>query len=257
MNGAAIKIFDFRWPKGYYHTAGLPCLDQTPFSEPSQAFLKRPNISSQSALSRCDHERGIYCRWHGLSRHIYYRPNASFFLSNALPRRYSASGIWSLAKPSDLSPHFYIGISGGIIEANLEPSSGTMASTATSFGRADPNFGFRDWRLAADGPSEIGYEARPLGAAMMETGDGFAFRQNDRAIRFPRMWVPRAGEVAAPVVPLEDGEEGEELVEGRPDGDLMEKGFFNPTLIKHHRLDRRYQDREDYWSEKDRALYEG
>ncbi|KAM7207326.1 EID1-like F-box protein 1 [Naviculisporaceae sp. PSN 640] len=251
MNGAAIKIFDFRWPKSYYHTAGLPCLDQVPFSEPSQAFLRKPS-SGGSGLSRCEPEKGLQCRWHNLSRDIYYRPNASFFLSNALPRRYSASGIWSLAKPSDLSPNFYIGISGGIIEANLEPSVGTMMT------RYDPNFGFRDWTATFSGESsgkeaEVGYESRPLAAAMMETGDGFAFRQNDRAIRFPRMWMPRVSDRPAAAVSLEEEEDGDGI---RDDEEDVKEGFFDPALMKHHRLDRRYQDREDYWGGQDRGLYE-
>ncbi|KAK4217257.1 hypothetical protein QBC37DRAFT_415259 [Rhypophila decipiens] len=250
MNGAAIKIFDFRWPKNYYHTAGLPCLDKVPFSQPSQPFLKAPIRYRPGILARCEPEKGVRCQWHSLSQNIYYRPNASFFLSNSLPKRYSASGIWSLAKPSDLSPNFYIGISGGIIEANLEPSLGTMMSTSTgsetsssSSIRVDPNLGFRDWRLERDAPSSVGYESLPLGAAMMETGDGFAFRQNDRAIRFPRMWTPRSRQPNPREQEQEQAEEVRELEE-------ME-GLFNSELMKHHRLDRRYQDIDDYWTEWD------
>ncbi|KAK3316387.1 hypothetical protein B0H66DRAFT_293414 [Apodospora peruviana] len=218
MNGAAIKIFDFRWTKTYFHTSGLSCMDSVPFSQPSQPFLKPPNRKKRRHEVRCNHVLGTRCYWHELSRHIYYRPNASFFLSNSLPRKYSASGIWSLTKPSDISPNFYIGISGGIIEATLEPSPESSAHVTI-----DPNFGFQDWRETGPVRGEVDYESLPLGAAMMETGDGFAFRQNDRAIRFPRMWTPRA--------------------QG------LEAESFKSSLRSHHRLDHRYQIVEDYWPE--------
>lgn len=269
MNGAAIKIFDFRWPKTYYHTEGLGCMDRDPFSEPSQPFLKRPSRAAttwgcrswgpgrhRTPRSRCDPVLGFRCRWHNLSRHIYYRPNASFFLSNSLPRKYSGGGIWSLAKGSDMSPNFYIGISGGIIEACLEPSSSSSSSSASSSSSVinistvasspssslsletevtDPNFGFPSWRSCSRGEESIavGYETLPLGAAMMETGDGFAFRQNDRAIRFPRMWTPQSQEQAQSEVQIE-----------------LEGGErFDSRLGRHHRLDRRYQLVEDYLDE--------
>ena len=220
MNGAAIKIFDFRWTKDYYHTSGLPCMDRAPFSQPSQPFLKTPN--GTKGCSRCNHVLGIRCYWHDLSRHIYYRPNASFFLTKALPPKYLYSGVWSLAKPSDLSPNFYIGIAGGIVEANLEPSLGTEPSVNTM---TDPNFGFEHWRAPGAGLGAVGYEALPLEAAMMETGDGFAFQQNDRAIRFPRVWTQKS------------------------QAEALEAGRFNSELTTHHRLDRRYQLVEDYWPE--------
>ncbi|KAK3682552.1 hypothetical protein B0T22DRAFT_287907 [Podospora appendiculata] len=238
MNGAAIKIFDFRWTKDYYHTTGLPCMDRVPFSQPPQPFLKAPQIDRSAGRARCNHLLVLRCRWHDLSRHIYYRPNVTFFLTKALPHRYSSSGIWSLAKPSDISPNFYIGITGGIIEASLEPfgddkasgmmnndlnsvfnglhiSSGVAPSANTAYTSVSSSESARASEYA-------GYDSRPLGASMMETGDGYAFRQNDRAIRFPYLWQPRAREV---------------------------KVDSCDPLMSHHRLDSQYQFPEDYLPE--------
>ncbi|KAK0628886.1 hypothetical protein B0T17DRAFT_588872 [Bombardia bombarda] len=218
MNGAAIKIFDFRWTKDYYHTSGLPCLDMDPFSRPAQPFLQPP-VNTAKGRTRCDHVLGLPCSWHDLSRNIYYRPNASYFLSNALPRKFSSSGIWSFAKPSDFSPNFYIGISGGVIEASLGPSVSGEPSKNTM---SDPNFGIKGWRIPGVGAYKRGYESIPLGASMMETGDGYAFQQNDRAIRFPWMWTPRTS--------------------------MLDAGLF-PSLRRHHRLDCRFQAAEDFCPE--------
>jgi len=175
MNGATIKIFDFRWTKGYYHTSGLPCLDKRPYPKPVQPFLSEPTIAGNGKLcgQRCNHVLGTACRWHGLSRDIYYRPNASFFLSKTL-RGYASTAVWSLSKPSDFSPNFYIGISGGILEANLM-HGGT---------NCDPNFGFEDWR---ESMAPKGYKTNPVSPSMMETGDGLLVQSNDRAIGLPPM----------------------------------------------------------------------
>ncbi|KAK0640886.1 hypothetical protein B0T16DRAFT_203500 [Cercophora newfieldiana] len=169
MNGATIKIFDFRWTKGYYHTSGLSCLDKRPYPKPVQPFLKTPATANNG--KRCNHILGTTCRWHGLSRDIYYRPNASFFLSRDLPGR-STSAVWSLSKPSDLSPNFYIGVSGGILEANLAQSGISC----------DPHFGFEDW---ASPTAPAGYKTRALSPSMMETGDGLLVQTNDRAVNLP------------------------------------------------------------------------
>ncbi|KAK3384286.1 hypothetical protein B0T24DRAFT_79082 [Lasiosphaeria ovina] len=188
MNGATVKVFDFRWTKGYYHSSGLPCLDRAPFSPPPQPFLQPPDIgSSTHGPGTCNYLRGELCHWHTLSRHLYYRPNATFFLSSSLARRNGPTSVWSLAKASDVAPNFFIGISGGILEANLEPSRDKMATMRSST-ISDPNFGFGDWRRT--GAEQGGYVAKPLDMAVMETGDGAAVWGNDRPIRLPRMLTP-------------------------------------------------------------------
>jgi hypothetical protein len=169
MNGATIKIFDFRWTKGYYHTSGLLCRDKRPYPKPVQPFLKEPGVSSYG--QRCNHALGTACQWHGLSRDIYYRPNASFFLSKDVPSQ-ATPAVWSLSKPSDHSPNFYIGISGGILEANL--TEGGI--------KYDPNFGFEDWEETMP-PG--GYKSRGLRHSVMETGDGLLVQSNDRAVDLP------------------------------------------------------------------------
>ncbi|KAK0617071.1 hypothetical protein B0T14DRAFT_434063 [Immersiella caudata] len=170
MNGATIKVFDFRWTKGYYHTSGLPCLNKRPYPKPVQPFLKEP--SNSNCAQRCNLAVGTACCWHGLSRDIYYRPNASFFLSKDIPGQ-GTPAVWSLSKPSDLSPNFYVGVSGGILEANL-------AERGTKY---DPNFGFEDW--AADSMTPGGYKSRDLRHSVMETGDGLLVQSNDRAVDLP------------------------------------------------------------------------
>jgi hypothetical protein len=206
--GVTVKVFDFRWTKRYYHTSGLSCLDRTPFPPPHQPFL-RPPTTELRGRALCDHARGLSCHWHDLSRRVYYRPNSKYFLANSL-RAFSGSSIWSMAKATDMSPNFYIGISGGVIEANLEPCPDTYPpDTAT----ADSNFGVEDWRAAA--PPESGYKSRALIPSMMEIGDGYAFKGNDRSIVLPRLLTfqgPR---------------------------DWSES---NGDLRKHHRLDIGYQD---------------
>ena len=195
MNHASIKVFDFRWTKGYYHTSGLPCLGKKPYPQPIQPFLKVPRFST--SVSRCNHMLGKMCLWHGLSREIYYRPNASFFLSRSISmQRHRGIPVWSLSRPSDVSPNFYVGIAGGIIEANLVEDGGTC----------DPNFGIADWR---DVPVELGFRSVSLTPSIMETGDGLLVQTNDRAVQLPPMWAMREETRDA----LHETKEDEQLVD--------------------------------------------
>nr|CDP28285.1 Putative protein of unknown function [Podospora anserina S mat+] len=208
-DGLTVKIFDFRWERPYHHTSGLPCLNSSPFPGPSQAFLKNPT-KSNLGNERC--KQGRACQYHELSKHIYYRPNAKFYLSRSLIN--SSASIWSLARGSDISPNFYIGISGGVIEANLEPCPNNYPPDRPT---TDPNFGFPDWRgRAADGS---GYMSRQVSPALMEIGDGYAYKHNDRPILLPR---------------LQD-------CGGPPSwsGPILK-------LSKYHRLDMNYQTRGDF-----------
>jgi hypothetical protein len=211
-DGPAIKVFDFRWTKDYYHTSGLPCLDRTPFPRPHQPFMKPPT-HQPIGRTLCDHNRGQSCQWHDLSRSIYYRPNAKYFLSGSL-RSFRTSSVWSLARASDVSPNFYIGISGGVIEANLEQCPDTYPPDIAT---VDTNFGFDDWRAAA--APESGLKSRALVPSLIEIGDGYSFSGNDRSILLSNL-LPHRGP--------------RELA--RSKGDLM----------KHHRLDNGYHQELDF-----------
>ncbi|KAK4176812.1 hypothetical protein QBC36DRAFT_3824 [Triangularia setosa] len=176
-DGLTVKIFDFRWDRPYHHTSGLSCLNRTPFPAPSQAFLKNP-ASSAFGNEKCG--QGRACHYHEFSKHIYYRPNAKFYLSRSLIN--SSASIWSLARGSDISPNFYIGISGGVIEAGLEPCPNNYPPDQLI---TDPNFGFPDWRgRTAEGS---GYMSRQVSPALMEIGDGYAYKHNDRPILLPKL----------------------------------------------------------------------
>ncbi|KAL2262861.1 hypothetical protein VTK26DRAFT_9187 [Humicola hyalothermophila] len=224
-----VKVFDFRWPKNYYHTSGLPCLDRAPFPRPHQPFLKAPTRQLQGRAA-CDHVRQRPCHWHELSRLIYYRPNAKYFLSNSLRSFRNSSSVWSLARASDVAPNLYIGITGGVIEAGLEqcPEDDDAYATPSSLTPVvDPNFGFADWRAAA--PPESGCKSRALVPSLMEIGDGYSFPGNDRSILLSNLLTyhgPR------------------ELAAGDKAG-----------LRRHHRLDNGYQQEADFapeskWAER-------
>lgn len=176
-HGATVKIFDFRWSRDYYHTAGMPCSPEQPFPKPIQPFLESPDRST-SPHSRCKPQHpGSWCNWHQQSRDLYYRPNGTFFFSKSLPRKDAYAGVWSMARSSSLAPNFYIGISGGVVEASLSTAS------ATKDAEADPIFGCT---IGQQEPG-AGYSTVPLEASLMETGDGLLYTENDRTVRMPPM----------------------------------------------------------------------
>ncbi|KAK4164549.1 hypothetical protein QBC43DRAFT_317712 [Cladorrhinum sp. PSN259] len=180
-DGITVKIFDFRWNKHYYHTSGLSCQSSLPFPQPSQAFIEQPT-SKIIGRNECDFRHASLCHWHEFSKSIYFRPNAKYFLSRALSTLKNSS-IWSFARGSDISPNFYVGISGGVIEANLEPCPNFYPPECAT---TDPNFGFKDWRARTHEGS--GYSSRTLSPMLMEIGDGLAVTGNDRPIRLPRVY---------------------------------------------------------------------
>lgn len=210
---ATVKIFDFRWPRQYYHTAGLPCGPERPFPNPNQAFLPTPR-DPEPIMSRCDHVAGNKCRWHTLSRDLYHRPNGKFFFSKSLPRANAYAGVWSLAHASPLSPNFYIGISGGVVEAKL----GTLTDTGDL--DLDPTFG-----LAPVSSKNVGAGTMSLGldASLMEFGDGLLQVENDRNVRMP-------------------------LMRGTGSWRQSDKGLdqIPEPLRQRHRLDKKYQVARDF-----------
>ncbi|KAK4230117.1 hypothetical protein QBC38DRAFT_55349 [Podospora fimiseda] len=179
-DGLTVKVFDFRWTKAYYHTSGLSCQSCLPFPPPSQSFIKQPTQYIRGR-AKCDYLRQSLCHWHEFSKSIYFRPNAKYFLSNSLSTLRGRS-IWSFVRGSDISPNFYVGISGGVLEANLEPCPNFYPP---EIGTIDPNFGFPDWRSRA--PEHSGYSSRAAPPMLMEIGDGLSYTGNDQPIRLPRM----------------------------------------------------------------------
>ncbi|KAJ0109933.1 hypothetical protein J7T55_014735 [Diaporthe amygdali] len=176
-HGATIKVFDFRWSRDYYHTAAMPCSSEQPFPNPCQPFLTAPKVSTKPRRQCHPQSPGSWCNWHELSRDLYYRPNGTFFFSKSLPRGDLYSGVWSLARSSSLAPNFYIGISGGVVEASL-----SAATTGGSL-EVDPIFG------CTMGQEDLGagYASMPLEANLMETGDGLMYKENERSVRMPPM----------------------------------------------------------------------
>lgn len=214
-HGATIKIFDFRWPRQYYHTAGLPCGSDKPRPNPNQAFLPTPYEPKQ-IRARCDHVAGLDCRWHGLSKKLYHRPNAKFFFSKSLPHADANAGVWCLARASPLSPNFYIGISGGVVEANL----GTSSSAGQV--EVDPNFGFAPTISSRN--IGAGTMSLALDASLMEFGDGLLEVENDRSVRMPPMRATGAWGC-------------------RKDRDVRD---VSNEVRKRHRLDSKYQMARDF-----------
>lgn len=179
-HGATVKVFDFRWSKDYYHTAALPCSGERPFPKPIQPFLQAPGLSAEPRR-RCEaRPTGSRCTWHEMSRDLYYRPNGTFFFSKSLPRKDAYAGVWSMARSSSLAPNFYIGISGGVVEASL---SSTLGGSAGGAAEVDPVFGC----TMGGQDSGAGYSTVPLEASLMETGDGMMYKENDRTVRMPPM----------------------------------------------------------------------
>lgn len=222
-HGATVKVFDFRWPRQYYHTTALPCGSEPPIPHPRQPFLAAPR--DPGPRSTCDHVSGRRCRWHELSRDLFYRPNGTFYFSKSLPRAHARAGVWSLARASPLSPNFYIGISDGVVEADLAVTS-SLSSDRLEV-EVDPYLdqGFKDRRDMMG----AGYTSYNLDASLMETGDGLLNKHNDRNVRMP----PMRGKGWSRIT--------EKIGDGVPE-----------RLVKRHRLDPRYHiltdfDRADLW----------
>ncbi|KAI1434044.1 hypothetical protein GGR50DRAFT_664460 [Xylaria sp. CBS 124048] len=156
-----LKIFDFRWTRGYYHTDSLPCSDSTPYPTPrSPTIVDEPGYSDNQLP--CNHVMGRFCRWHSLSRHDYYRPNCNIFIPS---NDAQASPVYSMAKPSDVSSTLYVGISWSLVEFTLKSSM-----------TGPP-------RLSNRPP----YARQRVGMAMVETGDGSAISDFGKCVRVPEI----------------------------------------------------------------------
>ncbi|KAJ2906488.1 uncharacterized protein MKZ38_001469 [Zalerion maritima] len=148
-----LKIFDYRMPRPYHHADGIPCSTRTPFPPPMSC---KPTFPAKDQYPfPCNHIEGKMCRWHSQSQDVYYRPDFALGVTKLAPRdRGSHRTIWSLAKASDISPTFYLGLSGSVMEGNLytysEPSGTSPARSPRRpgpghrqvQGYGDPLFGF-------------------------------------------------------------------------------------------------------------------
>ncbi|KAI1747063.1 hypothetical protein F4782DRAFT_451909 [Xylaria castorea] len=156
-----LKVFDFRWARGYYHTDSLSCTSISPYPTPRPpTVVNEPKYHDDRSL--CDHVLGRLCRWHALSRHDFYRPNCNIYLPF---RNYASSPIYSLAKPSDVSPTIYAGLSGLLVEFTLK--SGTQSAYV---------------------PNANALYTRQRGkVAILETGDGSAISDVSKCQRVPEI----------------------------------------------------------------------
>ncbi|KAI1183552.1 hypothetical protein F5B17DRAFT_120133 [Nemania serpens] len=156
-----LKIFDFRWARGYYHTDSLPCSRNSPYPTPRPPTLvEEPDYYDDQPF--CNHVIRRFCRWHSLSRHDFYRPNCNIYL----PLRQSESSpIYSLAKPSDISPTVYAGLSGLLVEFTLK--SGMRSPSAS---HTKPLYSRQRGKLA-----------------ILETGDGSAVSDVSKCQLVPKI----------------------------------------------------------------------
>lgn len=162
----ALKIFDFRWAKSYHHTAGLPCWSGTPFPDPMRGTSSRP-LSLMGV--GCDHFRDRRCVWHDHSRRDYHRPNFRFHVMpfKGAPRS-SISRIFSLAKASDASDSFYVGLAGAVAEFTTAPGDDYLDMVAPAAER-------RGWKAQA---SQFSFA---------ETGDGLLHPGVSMSTFMPRL----------------------------------------------------------------------
>ena len=204
LEDATIKIFDFRWTKHYYHTESLACGHEEPFPRAYQPFLPRRDARQGGDYPCAYYGEGLRapCHWHKLSRRLYFRPNCSFYLTKSLTYPGASSpNVWSLAKSADVAPNFYIGITGGVVEASLR--SATDGSVDPAVASVDPHFGFTNKPYPGKGLlPRSGSQVEFLDAPLLETGDGLAAPDNHRNIRLPALrqldytwtkdlWLPR------------------------------------------------------------------
>ncbi|KAI1881015.1 hypothetical protein JX265_001255 [Neoarthrinium moseri] len=167
---AILKIFDFRWTKGYCYTDALPCGAAPLLPTPKPPTVVSPPYYSGVA-GRCDHMSGRLCQRHALSRTDFYRPNCSIYLPLVSQL---ASPVYSLAKVSDSSPTVYAGLAGELVEMNLRDSGESRREPA-----AKPK------RQAKQ--ARAGYSYHESLANMLETGDGIALADVSKSQRVPEI----------------------------------------------------------------------
>ncbi|XXG95683.1 hypothetical protein Hte_001952 [Hypoxylon texense] len=173
-----LKVFDYRWPKGYYHTESLPCGNDRPYPTP-----RPPTIVTEPYFpdnrSHCDHVGGRPCRWHALSRHDFYRPNATFYIP--VTSGPDLSPVYSLASPSDDSPSLFAGLSGRLVELTGKSSSSSSSTWPDWNSRQGQGQG------QGQGQSSKAYRRARHQLAFIETGSGFPVEDVAHTQRVPPM----------------------------------------------------------------------
>jgi hypothetical protein len=165
-----LKMFDFRWPTAYYHTTALPCSDMVPFPSPRQeAAPPRLTFQKNDVNKSCDVFSGATCRWHELSRDPYYRPDFSVWIKHC-----GQSHVHSMAKASDISPTFYVGLAGGIAKFDL--NTGSQIDT---------------WRSSP--PTKRRWKVNYGSLVLIETGNGYASGKISPSILLPDTIHQRIG----------------------------------------------------------------
>ncbi|KAI0120453.1 hypothetical protein F4776DRAFT_665586 [Hypoxylon sp. NC0597] len=157
-----LKVFDFRWPKRYYHTSALACGNDAPYPTPRPPTIVPEPSSPDSRAAVCDYVAGRECRWHALSRHDFFRPNFSMWLPTADDR----SPVYSLASPSAASPTLFAGLSGNLVEITAKSSSGWPSKRVVK-GAA--------------------YTRQTTPTAFIDTGSGFVVEDVAQSQRVPLM----------------------------------------------------------------------
>jgi hypothetical protein len=165
----SLKIFDFRWTKGYNYTEALPCSER-----PLEPLPKPPTMvecPGSVATRKCNHRLGISCNRHALARTDFYRPNCNLYLP--VINQY-ASPIYSLAKASDLSSTIYAGMAGQLVSVVL---GGNTSFEASIFAGEQHN-SIRE---------RHGYSFHKTSTSIIETGDGLALNDISKSSRVPEI----------------------------------------------------------------------
>ncbi|KAL7622515.1 hypothetical protein AAE478_008022 [Parahypoxylon ruwenzoriense] len=160
-----LKVFDYRWSKGYYHTESLACGNDRPYPAPRPpTIIAEPSFPENRAS--CDYVAGRPCRWHALSRHDYYRPNFNMWL---LPPAGDSSPVYSVASPADDSPTLLVGLSGSLMEITAKSSPWPVFR---------PNI----WPT-----KDVSYLRQAGSTSFIETGDGSPLPDITQSQRVPPM----------------------------------------------------------------------
>ncbi|EFX03497.1 f-box domain containing protein [Grosmannia clavigera kw1407] len=120
-----LKVFDFRWTKGYSYVEAMPCSEQP--LEPLPKSLTDVPAPLFAVRGQCCHVSGRPCTLHALARTDFYRPNCNVYLPVL---KQTAGPVYSLAKPSDLSAVVYAGLTRGLAKISLRDPATDVAESA-------------------------------------------------------------------------------------------------------------------------------
>ncbi|KAK6086670.1 hypothetical protein SCUP515_00236 [Seiridium cupressi] len=163
-----LKIFDFRWTKSYNYTESLPC-----GRSPLLPLPKPPTFAASPyhcETERCNHLLGRLCNRHVLAKTDFYRPNCNVYLPLT---NQSESPIYSLAKPSDVSPNIYAGLAGELVKVSLR-DQGESTTESRFIKRNDRKY-----------PTGYTYHESPI--SIIETGNGIALSDISKSQRMPEI----------------------------------------------------------------------